>query len=290
MSAAPAAGEGPAAGLTVRPVVIAHLSDLHLGAHSPEAVDSLLTDVTVAAPTLTIVTGDLTMRARARQFVAACRVLDQLPGPRLVVLGNHDVPLDPVRRFARPYQAYLRDPPGPLDPVLEAPGVRALGLASMPRWRWKSGRVTREQAAVVARTLGSTPPGALRLLALHHPLSPGGLATIAGRSRLFEALIDGQVDVVLAGHTHVPSTRLLDVVSAGRARQVLEVVAGTATSTRLRGVPRSWSLLHVTASTITVEERRELGSEWAAVGLRRFPRAGDVGDGGHLRSADRHAR
>jgi 3',5'-cyclic AMP phosphodiesterase CpdA len=194
-----------------------------------------------------------------------------------------------VRRLVRPYQAYLRCVPGPLDPVVDLPGLRALGLASMPRWRWKSGRVTRQQAAMIVRVLGSAPPQAVRLLALHHPPSSSGLETIAGRARLSQALVDAPVDLVLAGHTHVPSARLLDVASAGHERPVLEVVAGTATSTRLRGVPRSWTLLTVDDSTITVEERRELGSGWAAVGARRFPRPRDVG-GGHVGAGASHER
>jgi hypothetical protein len=69
---------------------------------------------------------------------------------------------------------------------------------------------------------------------------------------------------VLAGHTHVPSVCVLDQVAAADAGRTVEAVGGTATSTRLRGVPRSWSLVRVESSTITVEERRELGSRWTA--------------------------
>jgi 3',5'-cyclic AMP phosphodiesterase CpdA len=277
MTAAPGAGAGPGAETRTRPVVIAHLSDLHLGAHAPDVVESLLADVAAVAPTLTVVTGDLTMRARRRQFVAACALLERLPAPRLVVLGNHDVPLDPVRRFAQPYRAYQRHLPGPLDVVVEASGVRALGLASMPRWRWKSGRISSEQAELVARVLGSAPAGAVRVLALHHPVSVRGPTGLVGRSRLLRA-IDGRVDLVLAGHTHVPSARRLDRPGKSASGGVVEVVAGTATSRRLRGVERSWSVIRVEAGTITVEERREHADRWTSAGLRRFPRLGDPVD------------
>jgi 3',5'-cyclic AMP phosphodiesterase CpdA len=49
-------------------LVIAHVSDLHLGAHDAVAVDTLPADVAAARPTLTVVTGDVTMRARAGEF------------------------------------------------------------------------------------------------------------------------------------------------------------------------------------------------------------------------------
>jgi 3',5'-cyclic AMP phosphodiesterase CpdA len=259
------------------PVVIAHLSDLHFGAHVADVVDALVEDVRTAAPTITVITGDLTMRARTRQFAAAADLLERLPAPRLTVLGNHDVPLVSVRRLTDPYGRYRDQMRLDLDPVLDADGVRALGLASMPRWRWKSGRVSRRQAEAVTRVLGAPPSGGapaetLRVLALHHPVSSKGLATLVGRRRLLAALAEAGVDLVLAGHTHVATATSLELAAGDRSWPVLEVVAGTATSSRLRGTGRSWTLLRVDEATITVEERCESGSDWVTAGSRRFPR------------------
>jgi 3',5'-cyclic AMP phosphodiesterase CpdA len=260
-----------------RPVVIAHLSDLHLGAHVADIADALVEDVRAAAPTITVITGDLTMRARTAQFTAAADLLERLPTPRLTVLGNHDVPLLSVRRLTNPYGRYRDQMRLDLDPVLDADGVRVLGLGSMPRWRWKSGRVSRRQAEALARVLGARSPGStpaepVRVLALHHPVSSKGLATLVGRRRLLAALAETGVELVLAGHTHVPSVTSLEVGAAGRSWRVLEVVAGTATSSRLRGTGRSWTLLRVDEATITVEERCESGSGWVTAGSQRFPR------------------
>jgi 3',5'-cyclic AMP phosphodiesterase CpdA len=262
----------------VRPVVIAHLSDLHLGAHLTDIAEALVHDVHAAAPTVTVITGDLTMRARTAQFSAAADLLQRLPTPRLTVLGNHDVPLLSARRLTDPYRPYQDGMRLELDPVLDADGVRVLGLASMPRWRWKSGGVSRRQAEAVRRVLGAgqagaAPPEAVRVLALHHPVSASGLATLAGRRRLLTALVEARVELVLAGHTHVPGATFLELGAAGRSWRVLETVAGTATSSRLRGTGRSWTLLRVDPSAITVEERCESGSGgWVSAGSRRFPR------------------
>jgi 3',5'-cyclic AMP phosphodiesterase CpdA len=261
-------------------VVVAHLSDLHLGAHVPDVAESLVADVASAAPTLTVVTGDLTMRARRREFEAVTRLLHRLPSPQLVVLGNHDVPLD-LRRLGHPYDVYRRFVPGPLAPVVDLPGIRALGLPSMPRWRWKSGYVPRSHVSLVEATLGAAPPGAVRLLALHHPPSARGLARLAGRDRLFDALAEARVDIVLAGHTHVPTATLLVFRRRADRREVVEVVevvAGSATSSRLRGVPRSWSLVRADASSISIEERHHTGSAWVAARVVHYPRFGAVHD------------
>jgi 3',5'-cyclic AMP phosphodiesterase CpdA len=241
------------------PLVIAHVSDLHIGAHPPQVVQTLVDDVSATAPTLLVVTGDCTMRARTSQFSQARAVLERLPAPRLVVAGNHDIPLLALGRLVAPYARYRTWIDGELDPRLDLPGVRALGLQTMPRWRWKSGRVSGEQSALVEDFLGSAPAGALRLLALHHPPSAGGLARMLGRAALMRAAAAARVDIVLAGHTHVPAMRAIDLPSG---QQLAEVVAGTATSTRLRGVPRSWNVIRVDAAHIRVEQRYEIAGEW----------------------------
>lgn len=222
-------------------IVVAHLSDLHLGAHDPASVASLPEAVAACRPALTVVTGDSTMRAREREFRPARELLDALPRPLLVVTGNHDLPLLHPDRLLRPYDRYRRWIDDELDPVVRIPGLTALGLQSMPRWRWKGGRVTSRQLALARAVFGAAPPGDVRLLALHHPEIV--------RGRLREVLDATGTDLALAGHTHVPATRPL-------GDGLLLVVAGTATSTRIRGTTRSWSLLRISQDTVEVTEQR----------------------------------
>ena len=47
---------------------VAHLSDVHFGAHGDELVESLLADLVAQRPDLVAVSGDLTQRARRSQF------------------------------------------------------------------------------------------------------------------------------------------------------------------------------------------------------------------------------
>jgi len=252
------------------PLVLAHLSDLHLGAHDPGAVASIVADVAAVRPALTVVTGDCTMRARASQFRQARDLLDQLPRPLLVVPGNHDVPLVSVARLAGPYRRYRRWISADLDPVVRLPGLTALGLQSTPPWRWKSGRISRRQSDAVRSVLGAAPAGDLRLLALHHPPRAPGLARLVGRRRLLRAVAAARVDLLLVGHTHVPESRRVEVEAS--ELEAIEVVAGTATSLRTRGVGRSWTVIRVSVDSVAVEERRQTAAGWRADRTTRYPR------------------
>jgi 3',5'-cyclic AMP phosphodiesterase CpdA len=148
--------------------------------------------------------------------------------------------------------------------------VRVQGLGSAPPWRWKSGRVTRRQADLLVASLAGAPPDALRVVALHHPLSQRKLATLIGRTRLLAGLARARVDLVLAGHTHLPTAERAD---AGGGHAFVEIVAGTATSTRTRGAGRSWTLIRAEPEWITVEHRRHDDAGWHGGPRTRFRRS-----------------
>jgi 3',5'-cyclic AMP phosphodiesterase CpdA len=274
------------------PLVLAHLSDLHLGAHDPGAVASVAADVAAVRPALTVVTGDCTMRARAPEFRLARDLLDRLPRPLLVVPGNHDLPLVSLARLAGPYRRYRRWISAELDPVVRLPGLTALGLQSTPAWRWKSGRISRRQSAAVRSVLGAAPAGDVRLLALHHPPRAPGLARLAGGRRLLRSVAAAHVDLLLVGHTHIPESHRAEQPQPRRAELselrraeprraeaavsgwagVIEVVAGTATSLRTRGAGRSWTVIRVSAESVAVEERRQTAAGWRTDRTTTYPR------------------
>jgi 3',5'-cyclic AMP phosphodiesterase CpdA len=251
---------------------LAHVSDLHVGSVEGDSLQTLITDLAGSGADATIVTGDLTMRARSREYTVAVRALQAFPAPTLVVMGNHDVPLlNPLRRMAVPYQKFRAAVAADLDPVLDLTGARIQGLGSMPRWRWKSGRVSDRQTRLIRSTFSDAPEDAVRIVAMHHPPSSDHLARIAGHSDLEKALVGSRVDIVLAGHTHVPQVRELQLSAAGRRHRVLEVVAGTATSDRTRGVPRSWWLLELTSGEVRVIEHVGEGTTWRTLPPRSYP-------------------
>src|SRR4051812_13445385 len=88
---------------------IAHISDLHFGTEVPRVAEGLLEDLSRQLPHLVVVSGDLTQRARPSQFIAAKAYLDRIAPPKLIVPGNHDVPLyNVLDRFMRPLTNYHR--------------------------------------------------------------------------------------------------------------------------------------------------------------------------------------
>ncbi|HEY0413229.1 MAG TPA: metallophosphoesterase, partial [Allosphingosinicella sp.] len=114
------------------PARIAHLSDIHFGAHDPKVVAGAEAWLRDQRPDLVIVSGDLTQRARIGQFRQARAWLERLraAGHRLLVIpGNHDVPLyDVARRFAAPLRRYKHYIAHDLCPWFEDEHVAVLGI------------------------------------------------------------------------------------------------------------------------------------------------------------------
>lgn len=246
-------------------VTLAHVSDIHVGAHDDVALQGLAQDLHDAGVDATVVTGDLTMRAHRHEFERAKQVIDQFPSPTMIILGNHDIPLiNPIRRMTSPYGRFQSAISADLDPVLDLGTVRILGLQSMPRWRWKSGRISDRQADLIRTTFADSPKGVVRVVALHHPPSSRDLESLAGREDFEAALVDAEADIVLAGHTHVPKVQELFLGSEPRTRRIIEVVAGTATSHRTRGVDRAWSRVAISNTTVSVTAHSQGPDGWTA--------------------------
>lgn len=74
-------------------------------------MNRLLDFIRETTPDLVAIYGNLTQRARTHEFQSARRFLDQIPSPKIVVAGNHDVPLHNLfSRFLRKldrYQFYI---------------------------------------------------------------------------------------------------------------------------------------------------------------------------------------
>jgi 3',5'-cyclic AMP phosphodiesterase CpdA len=249
--------------------VVAHLSDIHFGAHHWDLAESLLTDIASVGPDLIVVSGDLTQRARRSQFQQARAFIDRLPAAVLTVVGNHDHPLVNLpRRLLSETQRYKRYITNDLDPIVALPGLVAVGLNTMPTWRWKAGHVSPRQVAIVRDTLGNAPPGAWRLVVTHHPVLPAHLSGLIGRALLVGACAEAGVAILLSGHTHAPSADVVDLYAPGLHRRALAVVAGTAISSRTRRTTNAYGVLHldeamVAGGRVTVRVREPTSTGWS---------------------------
>jgi 3',5'-cyclic AMP phosphodiesterase CpdA len=242
--------------------VLAHLSDLHFGRIDPATLDPLVSAIEDLQPDLIAVSGDLTQRARLREFADARTFLDRLPGPRIVVPGNHDVSLhNPWLRFVSKWSRFREHIQGDirrgnLEQWYADEALVVVGVNTARALTWKGGRINAEQIETVRHSFASAARGVLRVLVAHHPIDvpddwPRANQAMRAR-RALECWADCGVDLILAGHAHrayaggdAASLRI------GKHKAVI-VQAGTATSTRGRGEPNSFNVIHVSAHEIRV--------------------------------------
>jgi 3',5'-cyclic AMP phosphodiesterase CpdA len=259
---------------------IAHLSDLHFGAHDDRIVAAVERELIAAQPDLVVLSGDFTQRAKTEQFQEACRFLGRLRDgghELLAVPGNHDVPLyDVFRRFLSPLARYKKYIDDTLCPVHRLNGVSVLGLNTARSLTIKDGRINSEQVEFVRSHFAEVPEGDLKLLVTHHPLfalpvsDEGILGRPIGRQELaLDVVNELGIDVLLAGHNHRASTHhARDLVT--KAGGALVVQAGTATSIRLREEEQSFNILEVEPGSVTLGLKRWTGEAFETAEPTRF--------------------
>ena len=240
---------------------IAHLSDIHFSRVDRRVVEALVEDLHRRPPTVTVVSGDLTQRAKRHQFVAARALLDRLPKPHLVIPGNHDIAAfyRPHDRFLRPFGRYQRYITADLCPTYVDDGLAVIAVNTARPWRWKEGSISLAQIERVREVLGGCDERAFKVVVTHHPFIPPPGAPfmgVLGRGeralRVFEEL---GVDLLLAGHLHVGYTGDVTTHYAAIKRTILVAQAATATSNRLRREPNAYNWIAVHGPTVDLHTR-----------------------------------
>jgi len=230
---------------------VLHISDPHFGTGRNEVCNALLDLAGQQAPDIVLLSGDITQRARRQQFAAAQDFIAQLPAPVLAVPGNHDIPLFnlPARCF-NPYGNYSAALGEDLEPEFESDALLVVSVNSTRAARHKNGEVSQQQIERVAERLRRARPAQLRLVMQHHPVSAVEESDVSnlliGRELAVPAWVDAGMDVLLAGHIHLPYVRPL---SGTTGRSGWTAQAGTALSRRTRGtVPNSVNLIRYRTS------------------------------------------
>lgn len=238
---------------------IVHLSDLHFGRLDRRILAPLVAAINELAPDLVAISGDLTQRAGRRQFGDARAFLEALPFPRLVVPGNHDVPLyDVATRFLRPLARYRRFIAQDLEPLFLDREMVVLGLNSVRSLSFGRGRLNEPQVGRAADRLRALPPDLIRIVVTHHPFdlpADHDAGHLVGRANMAMAqLAAARADVFLAGHLHVSHIGHTAERYKIAGHSALFVQAGTM-STRRRGEVNSFNVLRLDRPRLTVERR-----------------------------------
>ena len=252
---------------------LAHISDLHFGREDPLLIRELLADLRRLDPSLVAVSGDLTQRARRRQFLAARAFLERIPYSKIVVPGNHDIPLyDPVRRFLLPLHRWRRYIAADMDPAYIDGEVAVLGVNTARSLAFVNGRISDRQIALLRHRLCSIPDQIFKIVVTHHPFIPPPIPpfSIVGRAaKALAVLEECGVDLLLAGHYHVGYSD--DIRSYHETiRSHILVSQASTLSTRLRREPAAYNVYEIDPPELTLTVRTWNGKVFVPSRETRF--------------------
>jgi 3',5'-cyclic AMP phosphodiesterase CpdA len=268
-------------------LTLVHASDIHFGApFRPEIAEAFLSAAHDVDPDVVVISGDLTQRAKVHEFEAAAEFLTRLPAvPRVVVPGNHDVPLYRVwERIAAPHRNYRRFISEQLDTVVRVPGATFVALDSTePHTAIVNGRIRARQVEFARAAFAESPETDLRLVVAHHHFAPApdyeGDRSMPRARAVLDSFTDMGVELILGGHLHRAYIGNSLDVSAGRRpdRGVVIAQSGTTTSARGRARERarnSFNVVRVSPEVIEITHHMyfEQAGGFAPFSVHAFPR------------------
>jgi 3',5'-cyclic AMP phosphodiesterase CpdA len=234
-----------------------HISDVHFGCEDTQALSWVKDRIAAEKPDAVALTGDLTMRARHREFRAACAWIQSLAAPVTVEVGNHDLPyFNPFERLLAPYHR-IRSIERLVERELDLAGIAIVPLKTTARaqWRlnWSLGYVGPGALAKTLKGIDDLPERKVVLVTAHHPLveaNTRGKALTKGGERALAALAGAGVTAVLSGHVHDPFDLMKDTANG----PIRMIGAGTL-SLRIRSTPPSFNEITIDGGTVHVKVR-----------------------------------
>ena len=246
-----------------------HCSDVHFGHPAvPEQFEAIEAMIQEQRNDVVAISGDLTQRARAGEFLRARAFIKHAErvSKVIVVPGNHDVAwwFSPLgmgddRKLLRKYREYISED---LEPVLRVPGATLVGLNTCHgvvrrtlTWNLRDisviGTLREEQLERAAGEFGRAAPGDARIVVMHHNPVKGELSQRHGlrhTNRVLGAFAAMDVDLVLCGHDHQEAVHYIEHTRKGTVIST----AGTISNRARGGRPSSVNMIKVTAQTIDV--------------------------------------
>jgi len=259
-----------------------HITDLHFGRITPGILDSLQLNIRESRPDLCIISGDLTMRSRPREWRQARAFLDRLTVPCMVIPGNHDLPyVNLYERFTDPYGRFQKYVNEELNPTFRDGELAIAGVNTarpwVPHYTWKEGSFSREQVEHVESFFRSAGEGLFKIVFTHHPFLPPPekpdtyLVRHARRAlRVFEAV---GVDLLLGGHLHLSYRGDITTHFSMIKRSIICAQASTATSSRLRNnIPNGFNVIVIDGDRVEIHSREWAEDTYTTVSVDTFLR------------------
>jgi 3',5'-cyclic-AMP phosphodiesterase len=248
---------------------IAQFSDLHCGETYFEAslLERAIGEINELQPDVVVCSGDLTTFGFRHEYLTAREYLDRVHCDALVVVpGNHDSRNVGYVHFEEMF--------GPRHSELHRDGVTIVAEDSSEP-DLNHGQIGRNRYAIIEEQFAR--PADLRIFVLHHHLLP---IPGTGRERnivydagdLLEVLLRARVNLVLAGHKHVPY--------AWRLENLFVVTTGTVSTLRLRGHTRPcYNVIDIDPESVRITRRYPFGDpepiiEWSRETPHEYEKAG----------------
>ena len=232
-----------------------HCSDLHFGPpYLPDVGEAVLKLAEELKLDGIVFSGDFTQRAKRQQFEDAKAYLDRFPAvPKVVVPGNHDVPLYRlVERLSTPLKHYQEVIEERLNYVVNLEEAVIVALDSTaPHSAISNGRIHSEQLDFCQQAFQDVPAETLKIVVAHHHFAPAPDyewdQTLPKAKRAIDKFVDLGVDLIMGGHLHRSYIGNTLDLYAGRHRDrgIIIVQSGTTTSHRGRGREREKNSLNV---------------------------------------------
>ncbi len=239
---------------------IIHISDLHFGKTTPAIVQSLANTIKLLNPDLLVVSGDLTQRARTKEFKQAHNFLQTFKCHKIVVPGNHDIPLFNIfGRFFNPLKRYQKWINEDLNPIYSDSDISVLGVNTAHSWTVAGGKMPSEGLHRIKKNWIETPSQGIKILVSHHPIVALTMPTPDKRWGYSSVLPEGPIieaspDLLLSGHLHQTISSLTADVYKIPHRTMICVQAGTAISTRQRKETNAFNKIEVSKDVITIQK------------------------------------
>lgn len=249
----------PGGGMTLAPVRLMHLSDIHFGREDRLALEETRKFAERLKPDAIIVAGDITQKGRRSEFAAAREWFDSLDFPVIVAPGNHDTPLTHLAaRAVNPFGRYSRYMDG-LDAVgrlveLHDGAIRICALNTargvQARLNWADGVIDIDDLAASLNLLSKGPEDAWRLLICHHPLHEPGNSQVSVETRRGAHALDmcaaANVDAIFTGHIHDAFAHPINTTR----RPMVQMGSGTL-STRVRASRAGFCVVQIEDGRLT---------------------------------------
>jgi 3',5'-cyclic AMP phosphodiesterase CpdA len=270
-------------------LTIMHMSDLHFGPpYVPRVGEAVVRIAPALHPDVIVISGDLTQRAKRHQFARAKEFLNLLPSvPKVVVPGNHDVPLFRLaERMLRPHQLYREYISHDLNQTLRLDGAVIVALDSTaPRSAITNGRLHRGQLEFCRQAFDECPDGTARIIVAHHHFAPAPDylhdETMPKAKRAMRRFMELGVEMILGGHLHraYVGNSLDFFPSSNRDHGIIIIQSGTTTSRRGRGREReknSFNLIQVGPHNFAITHYMffDEEGEFGPLSRHAFPRPG----------------